>query len=452
MIQRFTLFLLLLASLIAPNVQAQDRVLDEIVALIGDRIVLRSDVDALAATLAVQQQSAITDDVWRIALQELVNRQVMVRTAEADTTIEIDREEVTRALTDRIDRLTQQAGGEQELERAYNRPIYELREDLRQDLQDELLVQRLQGRKVQTIRISPAEVQTWFDTIPVDSLPMLPATVRVAHIARTLEPSQAAKDQAVSILSTIRDSVLTGGASLEDMARQFSDDVVSAREGGRIADIQLGQLVPEFAAVAARATPGEVSQPFQTAFGYHILRLNERRGDVVDFNHVLIKVNEASGDPTAAIEHLEMVRDSIVTYDKPFEAMAKRHSQDVNSASQGGRVTAPRSQTQQRDLPIEALGAEWQATLSGLEVGDVSEPAAVTLLNGRKAYHIVRLQRRTPEHRINFAQDYEQLEQIALRDKQTRELQAWIDRLARDVYVEYRGKGEEMMRSPTASR
>ncbi len=131
--------------------------------------------------------------------------------------------------------------------------------------------------------------------------------------------------------------------------------------------------------------------------------------------------------------------------------MAKRHSQDVNSANQGGRVTPPRSQTQQRDLPIEALGAEWQATLSGLEVGDISEPAAVTLLNGRRAYHIVRLQRRTPAHRINIAQDYEQLEQIALRDKQTRELQTWVDRLARDVYVEYRGKGDEVMRSPTAS-
>jgi peptidyl-prolyl cis-trans isomerase SurA len=442
-------FLLLFLLLAAPA-SAQVQVLDEIVALIGDRIVLRSDVDALAATLALQQQQPVTDALWRQALGDLVNRQVLVRAAEADTTIEVDQAQVTRALNDRIERLAQQAGGEDALEQAYNRPLYELREDLRTDLRDELLVQQLQGRKFQSIRISPAEVRAWFQTIPQDSLPIIPASVRIAQIARTLEPSDAAKQEALGILATIRDSVVTGGATLEEMASQFSDDAVSAREGGRIADIRLSELVPEFAAVVARTPAGEISQPFRTVFGYHIVRVNDLRGDVADFNHILIRVNEASGDPQPAIDFLTQVRDSVVTYERPFELMARRHSQDVLSANQGGRVTAPR--TQQRDLPIEALGADWQATITDLEEGEISDPRPVTLLNGRPAYHIVLLQRRTPAHRISFEQDYEQLEQIALREKQARELQEWVERLADDVYVEYRGKGAEVIPAETAAR
>ncbi len=442
-----TLGLLLLAALV-PQAQAQDdQVLDEIVAVVGDQILLRSDVDGLVMGLVQQRRLEYSDALWIDALDQLVNQKVLAIHARRDTTIEVTDDQVEQALDERINQITRQVGSTAQVEEIYGKSLVQIKADLREEFRERLMAERFQGRKLQQIKITPTEVEQWFNRFPTDSLPTLPEIVRLSHIVRYPKVSDAADKEALEIVSAIRDSVTAGVSTLEDMARRFSDDAGSAGQGGRYQDMKLGDLVPEFAAVASRLDPDSLSPPFKSPFGYHILRVNQRRGDAVDFTHVLIKIDESQADPTEAIAYLTLVRDSILTYRVPFELMARRHSEEQQTSEIGGRVVDP--STGERDLFLEALGPTWRRTLDTLDVDQISHPAQVELLDGKQAFHIVKLLRRVPPHRVDILTDYTRIEQLALQEKRNRVLTQWYQTLRGDVYIELRGKAEALTLDPS---
>ena len=417
-------------------------VVDEIVAVVGDQIILKSEVEGLVAGAVQQGQVTYSDELWMNALDQIVDFKVMAIHARQDTTIIVEDQQVEQALNRRIDQLSAQLGGTTQLEQIYGKSITQIKNQLREDFRDQLSAEQLQGRKMQQIRITPSEVRDWFDRLPSDSLPVLPETVRISHIVRYPKITEAAREEARSILSTIRDSIVNSPATFEEMARQFSDDAGSAANGGRYATTRLSDLEPEFSAVASRIPIGEISQIFETRYGPHIVRVNDRRGDIVDFNHILIQYDLSKVDPTESIATLEVIRDSILVHGQPFALMARRHSEEQVSAMRGGRVIDPRSGG--RDLPLAALGVSWRTTISGLEEGDISEPREVELLDGQRAYHILLLEQRMPEHRVSLTTDYERIEEIALQEKRERIFRTWLDQLRGDVYVELRGKAREL--------
>ncbi len=434
---------LLFALLGSPALAQQNDVVDEIVAVVGDEIVLQSEVDAMLANLVRQQpQASFSDDMWMQALDQIISQHVMTVVAKRDTNITVTQEQVDQTLEQRIDQMIQQVGGQARLEELYGRSLIRIRSDLRDDFRDQLLAEQLQSTKVRDIRITPTEVREWFAQFPTDSLPTIPEMVRVAHIVRYPDVTGEAISEAREIISSIRDSIVAGGAEFEEMASQFSDDPGSAQAGGRIENTNLGDLVPEFAVVASRSPVGEVSQVFETPFGFHILRVNERRGETVDFNHILIRIDNSRIDPSATIDYLSAVRDSILNQNIPFATMAKRHSQEEESAQLGGRVIDP--QSGERDLVLENLDELWRATLDTMTTGEISEPTRVQLEDDRQAYHIVELQRHTPEHEVDLDTDYERIEQYALQEKRSRVLQEWVRQLREEVYVELRGRAERL--------
>ena len=325
----------------AAGQSTDDTVIDEIVAVVDDDIVLRSEVDGLVQNMAQQQNTQPTDRMWIQALNQVVNQQVLASQARQDTTIQVSDQQVEQAMDRQIGQMMQQVGGEEQLEQMYGQSLLQIREDLREDFRNQLLAQRMQQQRMQSVRITPSEVEAWFRQFPEEELPELPDIVRLAHIVKYPAVSEAAQQEAREIVSSIRDSIVVGGADLEDMARQFSEDQGSARQGGRYPDYEIGDLVPEFGAVAARLPIGEISEPFRTQFGFHIMRVNSRRGDQVDFNHILIQVDERSADIQPAVAFLSTIRDSIVTHNQPFDRMARRHSEEERSAEFGGRVLDP---------------------------------------------------------------------------------------------------------------
>lgn len=446
-IRRTGLRALLLANMLSVAtvgiVEGQtDEVLDEIVAVVGNDIILRSEVEGLVAGAVQQGQATYSDDLWMDALNQIVDFKIMATHALRDTTIVIEDQQVEDALNQRIEQLSAQLGGRAQLEEIYGKTVNEIKSDLRSDFRDQLAAEQLQGRKLQQIRITPTEVKEWFERLPTDSLPTLPELVRVSHIVSYPKITEDAREEARTILATIRDSIVNSPATFEDMAEQFSDDPGSATNGGRYGFTSLSDLEPEFAAVASRVPIGEVSQIFETRYGPHIVRVNDRRGDVVDFNHILIQYDLSEADPAQSIAFLNEIRDSILVHEQPFELMARRHSEEEVSALRGGRVLDPRSGA--RDLPLENLGASWQSTIASLEEGDISTPSEVELLDGRQAYHVLKLENRTPPHRISLATDYARIEEIALQDKKERIFRRWLDELRDDVYVEYRGKAKDL--------
>lgn len=430
-----------LAGLLPCSASAQDTerpVLDQIAAVVGDEIVLKSDVDRVVMNMVQQEQGSYSEEMWMQALQQLIDREVLSDRAQQDTTMTISDQQVEQQLDQQISQIVQQVGSEEQVEEIYGKSILQLKEDFREDMREQLLAQQFRARRMQNIDITPSEVRTWFERIPQDSLPQLPATVRLAHIVRYPKPSEDAREEAREIISAIRDSLVNGGASFENMARRFSDDPGSAPDGGLIENINLNQLVPEFAAVAGRVPEGQISQIFYNSeqSGYHIVRVNERSGNSVTFNHILIRVDQTDYDETPTREYLSAVRDTLLNRDVPFALMARRHSEEDRSASNSGRVTDPRSG--QRDLVLNALGPSWRTTIDTMEVGEISNPAEVQLLNGDRAFHIVKLQDRAPAHRVNLEMDYDRIREFALQEKRDREMRKWLDELREETYVDIR--------------
>ncbi len=434
------IFLLPHYSVLAQN----EDVVDEIVSIVGEnKILLRSEIDGLVQNILIQQQGLeYSDELWLQTLQQLIDQGVLAEHARRDTNIVITEDQVDQSLNQRIQIMSQQLGSEAKLVEVYGKSLVQIRADLRDEIRDRLLAEQFQGSKLRNLKITPTEVREWFAQFPTDSLPVLPEIVRVSHIVKYPELLPEATEEALEIISAIRDSITTGVSTLEELARRYSEDTGSIETGGRYEDMALADLVPEFAAIAARIEPGELSQPFQSPFGYHILRVNERVGDVIDFSHILINIDRSRSDPSRAIAELEVLRDSILTYDLPFELMARRHSDEEASSEIGGRVVDPNSG--ERDLFVDALGPDWKATTDTLEIGQISQPAEVTLLDGNIAWHIVLLQRQVPSHRVNIETDYSRIETLALENKRTLEMRRWLDLLREDVFVEFRGKALEM--------
>jgi len=404
--------------------------LDGIVAVVGENVILRSDVEALA--LQFTRGGAVTTEVRQLALNELINQNALVEHAKRDTTIVVSPDEVNDVLDQRTEALVQQLGGEDEVVRLYGRSLAQIREDFRDAVRDQLLAQALQRRKYFEVRVTPQEVRSWFDAIPADSIPDVPALVRLAHIVRFPEVNPEARAEAQAKIAAIRDSIVAG-TPIEDLARRHSEDPGSAQRGGHYERVNVRDLVPEFGAVAATTPPGELSQVFETQFGFHVLRLNQRTGDVVDFNHVLVRVDQSSTDPTRAIETLAALRDSVVTHGASFAQLAKEYSEDPLTAARGGNVVVP--QSGDRDLRLEALDASWRRTVDTLEVGEISHPTQATLLDGQQAYHIVMLQRLQEPHRLSLETDYTLIQDFALQDKRQRVLEEWIAELRKSVYI-----------------
>jgi peptidyl-prolyl cis-trans isomerase SurA len=410
---------------------------DRIAAVVGDEIILKSEVDQLVRRQTQQQNVSYSHDLWMNGLQQLVNQRLIAEKARRDTTITVSDQQLNRQLNRQIEQYKQRAGGEERLEQIYGKSVLEIKEQFREDLRGQLLAQRLRQKRMQNINITPSEVRQWFEKIPQDSLPRVPKTVRLSHIVRYPKPSEDARKEARSLITSIRDSIVSGGASFEAMARQFSAPGAAGTATGALNNVNLDDLVPEFAAVASRTPVGKVSQVFYNdqQSGYHILRINAKDGSTVDLNHILIKPDAPSGE--RAKKYLSAVRDTLINNpDVPFELMARRHSEDERTAENGGRVTDPQSGT--RDLVLSRLGPSWKQTIQSLKPSDISEPAKVQLLSGDQAYHIVKLERRVPAHRVNIEQDYERIRQFALRDKRSRKMQDWTDQLRDEIYVDVR--------------
>ena len=436
MMTRLSLLLLALALAASPDAQPvrAGATLDGIAAVVGDQVVLRSEVEAAAQQLSGGQP--VTDEVWSRALDGLVDTRVLVVQAERDTTLSVTEDQVTQQVDARIDGFIQQVGSEEALAEALGKPVGEFKASIRQDVRAEILAQQYRSRRLRAVAVSPDEVRAWYERIPEAELPMVPELVRVAHIVAKPQPDEASRAAARAETQAYRDSILAGQATIEELAARHTDDAGSRGTGGAYNDFAIRDLVPEFGAVASRLEPGALSQVFETEYGFHVLRLNERVGDRVSFNHILVSIDADAAQGEVARERLATLRDSVVTLGVPFEAIARRHSEDPYSASRGGFVSNP--QTGERTLVLEGLGPQWAATLAALEEGDISEPAPVQLQDGSSAFHVVLLQKRTPPHRLSLTEDYQLLSEYALNEKRQTVLSDWVRRLRQDVYVDIR--------------
>lgn len=431
----------LLALAVYPyaHLQAQSTA-DGIVAIVNEEMILKSDVDREVANY-IQQASLQGDrilfsrELWLQALESMIDNQVMLVQAKIDS-ITVSDDQVDRQMDMRIQDLVQRAGSEQALERAFGKSIIELRREFRDQFREQMIVSRLQSQKLTDITITRPEVVDFFNGIPKDSLPLVPERVALSQLVIKPEPSKDVRDAAIRKASGIRDSILAG-ANFEEMAIRYSEGP-SAPRGGLIPLIPLNDLVPEYAAAASALKPGEVSEIVETAFGFHIIRLNQRLGDQIETNNLLIKVDSEQFDDQSAIEELTAIKNRVLAEEIEFEELARELSQDPNTAPAGGRIYNP--MTGERLMSMQEMDPSlYRIALLLTNEGDISEPKPFTLMNPMetRAFRIVKLDKLIPEHKANLIDDYSQIEQIALQRKQDRLLMEWLKEIRQNVYIEY---------------
>jgi peptidyl-prolyl cis-trans isomerase SurA len=432
------LLILFTSGLFAQNA----RVTDRIVAIVNDRIILKSDVDdeiRQYMNQAEMQGESVTfsEDLWYGALQSMVDNYVLLEYAEIDS-ITVSDDMVDLQMDQRINELIRQAGGERQLEEAFGQSIIQLRADFREQFREQMIVQRVQQQKYNQINITRPEVVEFFNSIPKTELPVIPEQVGISQIVILPPPLEDAANAAREKAEAIRDSILNHDKEFEEMARRYSDDT-SANRGGSLPMLPINDLVASYSAAATALSSGEISEVVRTEFGFHVIRLDDRRGDQIATSHILIRVDDELIDEEFAINKLEAIRDSVQNHDKSFSEMARKYSEDEDTKPFGGRMVNP--QTGERLFAINQLDpALYRIVLMLEEEGQISEPRSFNppRSNRSQAFRIVRLDRHIPEHVANLEQDYDRIRNIALQQKRMREFQKWMENLREDFYIEFK--------------
>jgi len=426
--RRFLAFLilgLLFSALGSPRqVQAQQLV-DGIAAIVGDEIILHSEVNQYAISLAlqmgvdIQKESDKFDELRRRTLKNLIAQKILLAKAREDS-IEVEDKQVDQVLDSQIQNMIDQLGSESRVEEYFGMPIKRLKRQLRDEVKNQLLVEKLQQQKFSKLTVTRREVEEFFRTYR-DSLPEVKEAVEIRHILLKITPSEEAKRKArerlADILKRIRE-----GADFAEMARMYSEDPGSAPKGGDLGMIQRGDFIQEFEEVAFSLKPGEISNIVETQLGYHLIQLVERRGEKIRVRHILIRVEPTEEDENRTRERMEKIRERALK-GKDFGELAKKYSDDETTADKGGYLGW--FEIDEMQIP------EFRRALLGVKPGEITQP-----FKTRYGYHIVKVENRRERHRLSLEEDWEQIEQMALADKRQREFEKWVEKLKANVHIE----------------
>lgn len=410
----------------------QAQMLDRIIAVIGDEIILESDVDNQYNYMLINGEK--DDGTLRCqVMNQLIVSKMLLNKARQDS-IEVTESQVQAEAERRIQYfLAQMNNDQQEFERIYGKSIIEFREDIKPDIEKELLSSAMQRSILDEAKITPREVKKFFSTIPKDSSGLLPAEVMVNQIVITPPYSEESKQETIDFLKELKTRVMDEGADFATLARRFSQGP-SNKEGGSLGTFGRGRMVPQFEAVAFNMREGEISDPFETEFGYHIVMLHKRQGEVLSASHILRKPNPSSDGDSIAIAKLKEVTELINTDSLTFEQAAIRFSDDRNTKDCGGCITNP--QSGELRIPMDALPADLYFKIDEMKPGEISEPLEFLKQDNTKAYHLLYLKKKIPPHRPNLKDDYKTIRNAALRAKQSDSFDDWLELAKKNIYID----------------
>lgn len=411
--------------LLRPSAAQAQEVLDQIVAVVGDQIILQSELLQYTYQLAFQmnidarQQPEKFNQLRQGALESLIAQKVLLTKAKEDS-ITVDPRQVDQVLDERIKAMVTQLGSEEKVEEYFGQPVRKVRRSLRDGIEEGLLVRTLQQRKVHEIKVSRREVEEFYNTMK-DSLPGIKASVHLSHILLSIvagnDATQAARAKIDSLLIRAR-----SGEDFAALAQTYSEDPGSAQRGGELGFIERGDFVPEFEEAAFALQPGEISDVVHTQFGFHIIQLIDRRGEKVNVRHILIRLTTTAEDEKKSEDFARQLREDILTGKISFEEAAKKYSTDQTSREKGGDL----GWFELDQLQVQAF----REAARTLQSGEISPP-----LKTQFGYHLVRLDERREPRQYTLPDDWHQIQEMALNYKAEQELQKWLDSLKKQMYI-----------------
>lgn len=426
-----TFLLAILCSFHSLYAQDNKQVVDEIIVKVDDYIALKSELDLSYLDMSARSRFGSSIDKCDV-LRQIVQNKLMLAKAEIDS-ISVSDEQVSAELDARMQYMVAQLGSEEEIERYYNKPLSQFKAELQDKMREQLLIKEVSRSITSEVEITPAEVKRFFNQLPADSLPFFSTEVTVGHIVKLPEVSEAQKEEVRERLNEIRQKIVSGEATFAEMAKKYSEDPGSAGTGGNLGFRQRGELVPEYEATALKMNPGDISQPIESQFGFHLIELIERRGNTFNSRHILIKPNSSNLDIAEAERYLDSLRTEIVEGKMDFAIAAKEYSDDQQTNSSGGYFL---SQDGSNRISVEELDPSLFFVIDTMEVGTISKPLPYRTADGKEAVRIIYYDGKVKPHRANLRDDYQKIQTAALTEKKNRIIAKWFEDAVDDVYID----------------
>lgn len=420
------------ALLISGAVSGQDNVIDEVVWVVGDEAILKSEVEE--ARMSAQYEGRRFDgDPYCVIPEEIAVQKLYLHQAALDS-IEVSESEVIQRVDYMTNMYISNIGSREKMEEYFNKTSSQIRETLRDNAREGLKVQKMQQKLVGDIKITPAEVRRYFKDLPQDSIPYIPTQVEVQII--TQQP-KIPLEEIEDVKSRLREYTerVNNGDSFSMLARLYSDDRGTAVNGGEMPFTGRGYLDPAFANVAFNLqSPNKVSKIVESEYGFHIIQLLEKRGDRIKVRHILLKPHVPEEALVAGVNRLDSIADDIRNGKFTFEEAASVLSQDKDTRNNHGLL--PNPQTNTSKFEMQELPPEIAKVVDKMKVGEISE--AFTMIpqkTGKEECVIVKLKSRINGHKATIAEDYQNLKEIVLDKRRGEILEKWISEKQKHTYV-----------------
>jgi len=416
------------------TVSAQEKLLvDKLGAQVGAELILMSDVENEYNYMSSMQKSN-NPKMKCLILEQIIVSKILVTQAKLDS-IEVEDDEVESQLDARMDNILRQMGGDEAMfEDYYGKTVAEMKGIYRDDIRSKILSDKMQGQLISNIQITPSEVISFYNSVPVDSLPYFNSEVEIGEIVYTPKLNDVEKNKARVKLENLRTEILAGTGDFAELAKKHSDDFGSGRLGGNLGWQKRGSFVPEFEAVAYSLKKDELSEIVETEFGYHLIQVMERRGNTINARHILIKPRMTAQDLANAKAELDSIRTLIVDGKMTFDAAVKKFSdKDAMSYHNNGRMTNQKNQStffETKDLTPEIYFA-----LEDLETGEISQPLELKSQAGETQYQLIKLLTKTKPHRADLKEDYSRIQEFAKESKKSEYINKWLQDKIKSNYI-----------------
>lgn len=414
-------------------IAANNNIVEEVAWMVGDQPIYKSEIEE-AYQQMLYEKTPIKGDPYCVIPEQLALEKLFLHQADIDT-IEADESRVTMAVEQRMNYLITNLGSKEKVEEYFRRPLPEFRQQMQENMRNQSRIQEVQRNISKDLKVTPADVRKYFDTLPDDSIPYIPLQVEAEIITINPKIPQQEIDDVKARLRDYADQVNRGESQFSTLAILYSEDDGSSVRGGEIGFTGKGHLEPEYAAVAFNLNdPKKVSKIVETQYGYHIIQLIEKRGDRINTRHILLRPKVSDEELTRTVNRLDSLRADILADKFTFEQAATAVSQDKDTRNNHGRMVNPEDNTTRFEM--SQLPQEVAKKVNDMNVGDVSEAFIMKdPKRNRDIVAIVKLTNRIPAHKANLSDDYQTIKGMYEESARQKMVNDWVTKKIKDTYV-----------------
>jgi peptidyl-prolyl cis-trans isomerase SurA len=431
-VSKLTLLVFLGLTIINISIFSQ-KLVESVAAIVGNEVLYLSDIESNVTNRRISGDRSPLDDLRCQVLNELLVSKLFLDQARIDS-IEVTDDSVEGDLNMRINDAIRQAGSEKALETYFKKSMVEIRRDIRKTLVEQQIISEVQSKITANKSITPNEVKRYFAGIPKDSLPVVPARVQLSIIQLDPPDNEENKAEARQKLLNIRSEILAG-KSFSVLAILNSEDPGTAANGGEVGYKMRGELEKEYADAAFSLTKNTVSKIVETKYGFHIIQLIDRKGDMVNTRHILIRPKVKPQEAEKAMNKLDSLANLIRKDSLKFENAALRYSTHLDSRINGGKFVSTNPGDRTNWFSLDELPKDMYLRLRDMKIGEISDPFSTTDDNGNVVFRIVRLDNEIPAHRANLKDDYQFIYNAAMMYENQQAYNKWVNEKLKTTYI-----------------